>query len=366
MGKRGLFRNKKAVGSMVILEAMQLLAVMLILTSSIMYVQNKLEIVGFSKIFFARDLGLMATALHGAPGNVFQFFDISPKSKKEGETYEFGFNVSDNFVTVNATTNPGSALYWYFSSYGMHPIKFEESFGPSTGFFKIGKEGNWLLMGKKKINGNIFTCPFINTAETGYRSKKFIFDAAHGENETDKGAVNNADESFYEAKTAMDIANKIGAIELGNRFFTRESGKFATFAKRKEFISKNAEADTVIISVHAGNNPDNKINHIKAYYNVLSDSDTREKSRKLGCNIMNFIIYGQDKIQGAGKINGLAVIPSDSDYIQKIIPAGKIGVLLELGNMQVPKKDNFLADSTKLAGAIYGGAASYHSGESDE
>jgi len=44
-----------------------------------------------------------------------------------------------------------------------------------------------------------------------------------------------------------------------------------------------------------------------------------------------------------------------------MIPAGRIGVMLELGNMQISKKDSFLADTTSLAEAIGAGRGNYYS-----
>jgi N-acetylmuramoyl-L-alanine amidase len=369
MGKRGrFFRNKRAIGSMILLEAMQLLAVILILTGSIMYVNNKLNKVGFYKGFFARDFGLMTTTLYAAPGNVLMFYDIFPPGETESVEYGFGFKVSDNFVNVNATTAAGYALYWYFSSFGMYPIRFEDSFEPNAALLRIGKEGNAIKMAKPGgsfVKGTALACPFVQTTEKGWLDKSFIFDAAHGDNKDDKGAVNEADRTFYESEVTMDIANKVGVIQMGNRLLIREKGKYIPFLKRAGFISENADEDTMIISIHTGNNPDESVNHIKAYYNILSGEDARKRSRKLGCEILNSIARKKD-LKNVDNINGIAVIPSDSDYIQRIIPAGKIGVLLELGNMQIPRNNNFLPDSTALAGAIYEGIAAYHAGGYDE
>jgi N-acetylmuramoyl-L-alanine amidase len=367
MGKRGrFFRGRKAIGAMLLLEAMQLLAVMLILIGSMMYVNNKLDKVGFYKIFFGRDIGLMTTAMYGAPGNILQFYDISPPGEAGMADYGFGFSVHGNFVRVNATTAPDQIVYWYFSSYGMYPIRFEESFPPSATLLKFGKEGNSIIMGGAQLpspKGDILTCPFVDTEESGWLSKKFIFDAAQGENENDKGAVNQADNTFYESKITMAIANRIGSGRMGNKLLTREEGKYAPLNERAEFISGNAGSDTMIISIHAGNSPETGINHVKAYYNMLSDANTRLLSRKLGCEIINSIIYSKDEISGTSTINGVAIIPSDSDYIQGIIPAGKIGVLLELGNVQIPRNNNFLDEksATELAGAIFDGMYNYHS-----
>ena len=48
--------------------------------------------------------------------------------------------------------------------------------------------------------------------------------------------------------------------------------------------------------------------------------------------ILNSIIE-YSKMDNNGMINGLAVIPSNSDEIKKVLPIGKVGVMLELGNV---------------------------------
>ncbi len=95
------------------------------------------------------------------------------------------------------------------------------------------------------------------------------------------------------------------------------------------------------------------------YYNINSDETTRIKSRKLGCRILNSIL-DYPRLDRRERINGVAVIPSDSEYVQKILPEGKAGVLVELGNIQIPRNENFLADLTNLAEAINMGIGNYY------
>ena len=74
-------------------------------------------------------------------------------------------------------------------------------------------------------------------------------------------------------------------------------------------------------------------------------------------------ITDYEKLSKGDKINGVVVVPSDSEYITKIIPKERIGILLEFGNIQIPKVDNFISDTTHLAEAISHGIEDYYSNE---
>ena len=365
MGKRGIFRNKKAIGSMIFVEVMQLLVVMFILISSLLYVNNQLDKVGFYKTFFARDMGIMNTAIYGIPGNVKQFYDISPADPKESEAYNFTFQLLPTFVLVNASTAKDQSVYWYFSSYGMEPTHFDEKIPSGTAILEFQKEANRIEVGtttsSNSFNAESMICPFIDTFEKGWLTKNFVFDAAHGEKEEDKGGVNEDDSGFFESDVTMSIATKLGNKGFGNKKFTRKSGEFKKLEEREEIV-KGTDDNTVIISIHVGNNSDKNVNYIKAYYNIFSDDATKLKNRKMGCKILNSILENSDDIPGGGSINGANVIPSDSAYIQKIIPKGKIGIILELGNIQRSKDGNILdrKATTELVDAIFEGLGSHY------
>ena len=143
MGKRGIVRSKKAIGSMVFVEVLQLLMVMFVLTGSLFYVQNQLDKAGFYKTFFARDLGIMTTAIYGAPGNVFQFYDITPGDPTEASEYNFSFQLFPTFVLVNEYVGEGVRLeVYHIDAYRLDSVdEFE-----MLGFDDLCHEGSVVLI----------------------------------------------------------------------------------------------------------------------------------------------------------------------------------------------------------------------------
>jgi N-acetylmuramoyl-L-alanine amidase len=357
MGKRGRFsRNKRGMSEEILLEIMQALAILLVITGNMMYINSKFSKAGFAKPFYARDVGLMITAVHSAEGNLYYTYNIPAVDADSPNKYRLQFQISDNFVLVNATESPKQNLYWYFSDLNIEPIKYDQS--NIRGLFTFSKEGNKIELSKGlDTNPNIITCPFVNTQNEGWLSKSMIIDASHGASAEDKGNVNSADNSYYESDLTKLIATR---IELQNKILTRPGDNFASVSQRRDIISKNSDAPVIIIGI--GDYTDKSKNYIKAYYNINSDTATKIKSRKLGCKILNSILV-HDDLEGKELINGVLVIPSDSDYITKIIPSGRVGVVLELGNIQIPRlpiKNNFLSDTTDLAGAIKQGIGDYY------
>lgn len=365
MKKRGkLYKNKRAVATELFLEAMQAIAIIFVLISSFSYAQNELGKIGFQKKFYARDISLLTTAMYSAPGNIYYLYEIT--YEEEPGRYNFSFETEDNFIRVNATESPQTSTYWFFDDKNLEGFSLSES--SSTGILKFAKEPNEMKAGfRTSSNPKQILCPFIDTKKTAWKTgAKLILDPGAGLDETDKGEVNSQDTNFYEEERMLFIALNAGfEFEKGSkRLLTREKDgkRFVSLQERNDFVNENYEENSIIISLHAGNNADISKAYIKAYYNSESDEDTKIKNRKLGCKILNAIINSEG-LTGKSRIEGLAVIPSDSEYITKVIPEGKTGVLLEIGNIQIPKNQNMINDPTTLSRAIFRGINEYYEAE---
>ena len=355
MGKRSrLFKNKRGIAEDLLIEALQLLAVILILTSSFFYVNSKFAKVGYDKAFLSRDFGLLATTIGSAGGHALYEYYVNPVDKSDTQKYKFHAQAKENVIKINATGSPKQSIYWFFSGPSTE-IEIDKQGILGTTYF--AKEGGKIeIKDYKAINSLNIACPPISTEDAAWRQNKFILDPSHGENADDIGAANNNDNSFFESQAAWNIASRI-AIPESNKILTRQKDAYATMAK-KESVAAGADPSAAIISIHIGDYEQGK-NYIKAYFNANSDEKTKMKSAKLGCSIINAILDYQ-KLKGREGINGAAVMPSDSEYITRIIPSGRTGILLELGNIQIPKEDNFLTDATHLAEAIYTGIGDYY------
>lgn len=357
MKKRGrLFRNKRGMAEDLLIKAMQLIAIAFLLISTLYYVNEMFSKVGFAKAFYARDLGLMGTAMAASPNMFIYDYYIDPVDKAKPEKYKFHFQVGENVIKVNASNSARQTLYWYFTGSSIGNNSFDES-GIALGIHFV-KDGDDIRIGEPKgFNEKKISCSYIDTKDSVWKQKNFILDPAHGENANDTGAVNSMDSTFAEHQLTFTIATRI-RISEHNKIFTREKDAYAGMAKRESVIS-NAGSTAIIISIHTGDDENTNRNYIKAYYNTNSDDKTKAKSRKLGCSILNAVL-DYSKLKNREEINGVAVLPSDSNYINRIIPAGRTGILLELGNIQITKGDNFLSDTTNLAESIYNGIGGYY------
>lgn len=351
MGKRGRFlKSRKALSTIALIEAAQALVAILVLSGTLLYVDNELEITGFAKRVYKIDAGLLMTTFPAAEGSIFYQYYIKEIGAGKPGKNKFSFLISNNTVSVNATESPMPSFYWYFSDAYTLPISIEII--NRTGMVSFIKEGNRVAGGVGiSPNKNIITCPAVDTLQENWKSAvTVIIDPAHGEPNSNKGDL------------ALRIAEDSAFAAIGNRKLTREDNvqrRLATAEQRADFIRKNLASDSIIVSINIGESPSTGKNIIKAYYNADSDKTTKTKSRKLGCTILNTIMK-TGKLKAVARINGAAAIPLQSGYAEKILPAGNIGVILELGNMNFPMADNFLSDPTQIAVAIRRGMESYY------
>ncbi len=358
MGKRGIL-GRKAEAPVLLIEAMQALAVILILSGSLAFVGNQLERVGYAKKFYARDYGLLLTAMNSIPENIGFSQDMQSSVNNVNPKHRFSISISDNIVSVSATESPGNFSYWHFSDLALN--KVDASVKNMRGILSFYKQGNSIRV--VNASGYIFryptiTCDYAETSNKAWRGNtKLILDPAGGYHAGDLGLVNSADKSFNENSIALGIASSssFGVGKETNVLLTRQasvSNSTATLEQRSEFIKNNADSNSIIISISTGSMQSSTTAYLKAYYNINSDEQTRKKSRKLGCLILNSILHKEGLLK-VGYIQGLQVIASDSEKTDKILPPGKVGVILEIGNIQIPKNDNFLSQKEDLAGAIF-------------
>jgi len=357
MKKRGrLFKGKKGIQEILLVEAMQLLAVAIVLMSVLFFVNAKFSKVGFAKTFYSRDIALMTTAFAGAPGLMAYDYYVQYIDPDNPGEQTFHFFAGDNVIKVNASESPRQNVYWFFSG-PSSKINFDKNEIAGKSVF-IREDGEVRLGDYNDINERAIMCSSIDTEDNVWKQRMFIIDSAHGENSTDKGNINSADNTFYEEQITSNIAKRM-SISENNKIYTRKQGEYARLSKRESVVA-NTASTAMIISIHAGSSKDVSENYIKAYYNSNSNDEIKDKSRKLGCKILNSIT-DYEKLRNNNKINGVVVVPSDSDYITKLIPEGRIGVLLEFGNIQIPKAENFISDTTHLAEAISHGIGEYYS-----
>ena len=341
MGKRGFLQKKlgKRGLNFLIMELFQLSAAMLVMVIELSTIGGIGKGLTITKDFYARDIALMVDLMYASPSNLNYLYAIK---SAEGEL--FNINSSKFFVEVSGKNYPRAESYEFYANSGMQMLSMNVK--EFAGFLRFSKEGPMLSASSEgKGNSAAINCPSIKTSLSGWKGTKVAIDAAHGGD--DRGFINSKEENFYEAERTRTIAMTLGNTPyLTNHVFTRETGGMAD----GERLEKAREGG-IAISIHAGSSADINENFVKAYFNGGSDKEIREKSAKLGCMIINSIL-SNEKIKG---INGASIVPS---YLP-VIPKDRVGVMLELGNIQIPRNDNFLSKESEIAKSIYSGVEGY-------
>lgn len=355
-----LFGSRKGDANYLLIEAMEAVAAILVLIGALMFVNSSLDIGGFASKFYARDIAFMIDTSLAAPENLLYLYNVNPVEKNSPQKYLFDFSASDGAVKVNATNVPRQNVYWYFSDKSLEPVQYSEA--GRIGIVKFSKMGGKLNIGLNAAsNPKVISCPIVDTAQKNWLVNTVVVDPRGLEARGDFGNVNSADNNFREDTTSMAVALGLSAMKTGQVVLTRTvDDAEAPLQKRAGIASQNSGAGTLIISVSAGTSANSNENYIKAYYNIDSDYTTRMKSIKLGCKILNAMLL-EEGLAGREKIKGAAVIGTDSYYATSLIPAGSTGVMLELGNIQIARNDNFLADTNGIAESIKKGLEEYYS-----
>ena len=68
----------------------------------------------------------------------------------------------------------------------------------------------------------------------------------------------------------------------------------------------------------------------------------------------------REKLKQRGRINGANILPSDSEEINKVLPSGEVGIMIELGNINMDPDKTFLKDTDNIAKSIYLGIQNYY------
>ncbi len=343
MKKRGRRLSKKAAAGILMMELFQLAASVMVLTTELVFIGGIAERFTVEKNMYARDTAMLVDLMYGTPSNFNYLYHV----KAMGEEL-FNFNISGFTSSVSTGGYPLPASYGFYENMGLERIRVSEK--EVVGFFRFFKEGNKISASKEgKGNMLLLQCSNIKTSQSGWKSIPVVLDPGHGGN--DKGFANSRDASFYESEITIGIANAIGlAGRISNNVMTRTGDVEKSESARKSVIEKEKG---IVIGIRVGSNTKTLNNPIKVYINAEADKETREKSAKLGCLIINSLLSNKD--EDIQDINMVGIAPTGSS----VLPNDRPGVILELGNIQIAKNKNFLRQQSDIAQSVSDAAAEY-------
>jgi len=121
-----------------------------------------------------------------------------------------------------------------------------------------------------------------------------------------------------------------------------------------------------VISIHAGSYENTELNPIKAYVNMDAPEQKFKDSMRLGCLILNRLVGLS--MQNYPFVDGISLVPIKLSLLppddpRQILKKEKMGVFLEIGNINAIADFNMLAEARflKAIGAgIYNGLDDYN------
>ncbi len=345
--------NRKADAMPVqIIVVMFIVATILIIMFTAIYKLNLSTT--FEKKYLAADISQLIDSMYTLKGDSIIEYP--------GDTKNFSFSFTKNKVTVydHKKSKTIFSKVAYFHEDKDIEFKYAElkpDINPVKLVFK--KTGNIIEV----VDGNkeeAYTqtqietelCPSISTII----EDSILIDPGHGvkelrsgsveDFEKDYGFVNPGDSSFYESKSMIRLANALGSY-ISTKHKVRYNkdvspGVNDIYLDNDARLEKAAE-DDIIISLHTGKN-DLGSETAVIYYSLASKKN--KQSEKLACNIMNQL-RSYEKLSDI-EIRPIANPSSDPDPYLKILNNDNIHLFIEIGNMNIEKKSNFLAKDDEL------------------
>jgi len=303
----------------------------------------------FEKTFLVGDMAITTNTLYSGPGNIMATYDkdtlwFSYKFDKEGVS---SFDIDPERKIKYPIVHTGLIK---FNEKLLEPEFFSEPKSEDNLkkkvkpiFAKISDE----IIIDEQISRSINEIKCENLEPMG--KKTILVDAGHGGE--DEGIV-------IGSLKEKDMTGSIGLVLYqsikGDKFFTRDNiasvrdqvrkSEYNTKEKTTEEVNKNGIE--MIISIHAGSR-DDLSNNVKAYYSIESDEDFQQKSKKLGCEILNELVRKE-----ALEITGISVVGINPEDYEggHILVKDKIAILLEIGNLDNEKSANTLMKSVDIIG----------------
>ncbi len=331
--------SKKAQESVLMESLVYIIIVVMVLIIILGYAKRISSEQPFDRQKLAIDRSVLLNKLVGIEYNV----DILLPNGQYNSTEEY----TQNMVKVYGH-NPDDATVAYFfpaANTKMQDIKITPE-DKLAGLHMV-KEGNRIVIQKAadRFHGQMIACDNLPI-----KISQLVVDPSHGGvsgefysgNPADVGDSNPINSKLNEAEFTFSLAQLMSGVAL-----TRTRQEYMSMQDRKGVLAKNTGA--FLIGISAGNDPDASKNVVTAY--ILWESEKYEESRYVACIMLNQLT------NDFPEITGVSIVPVNPLYIKgddplQILNVNNGGVVLEIGNMQIPYEQNMLRDPAALAMSI--------------
>lgn len=283
----------------------------------------------FEKKFLATDIALTIDSLLAARNNVVLYY--LPQRADFVPRFNYSFQRNEVVIFEGSMSEKNAGRYFFTSdpSVSMEDVslKFSEPFVLP----RFALLGNDLLIDdahNPKYSFNLYLLP---RPSAKIDAAEITLDPGHGySSDLRHGSIGFTNKDLKEYILTREIAGMTKSLDtkkiLGE--LTRDADFALSIEDRKSRI-RNA-----VISIHAGSYSSND-NFVRAYINY--DSDKREESLRLACELVNSV--SSALIKNNVKLTGISVVPvipgQKSDEQFGILVKDRPAVILEVGNINV-------------------------------
>ena len=269
-GKRGsrssLFTDKNAsMRDEILYIIFQIMMVVFVGIMVFGFINDKTTDMGFHKMYIARDLGMITSALYGSPGNV--MYTYRPPIEIENATLDISMEQTLVYVRQDGRDERNIPYHYYAADRSVPLFSLPMiSYGSQITFYRFGYDIDRDI---EQTNYNKITCPPIareedeDTPTPSWTQEKGVYFDVTAENAND---LNSQRESQIGERLKTVLVNK-------NRFQVVE-----TAAEAEVEIGFRIQRDTDVGS-------------IRVY--VLESSQRLKESRTLACSLINELLTPQ-------------------------------------------------------------------------
>jgi hypothetical protein len=302
----------------------------------------------FERAYITRDLASITTAIIASPGNVFYTYDLTG--------YEFILEFSNKKIAAKDKNEKNSVFYSYASDLSYNVRDYISKDPLSKIIVKkiyIAKEGNIIRFnGTLNPNLNAIDCSFYGNESI--KPKKVLIDIPHDAANPGYRIGNENTELLAICKIANYLLHqKNTSIEFSFTHPIDSSGNLDCFHRNPVGIP----AVDYVVVIHGGALMSYELSPAKAYIQINSAKE--KESSRLGCQLVNSIL-SPEKLE---HFTGSALISADSSLTNTHIQIGAIDpaistIVLEIGNVNIPKEKNQLLAPDVIGDALIRGLSS--------
>jgi len=337
-----LFGSKRGIMEDLSVYLIQLVFILGYTVVIFAFISGALKNTTFEKAYITRDLAFITDAILASPGNVFYEYNFSD--------YNFLMEFSNSRVIASDKDGKNVIYYSYASDSNYITKNFSSEFPPKS--INLAKEGNVFRI-NKTLKPNL-NAPDCSAYGAPVNPKKILIDIPHDSANPGYKIESENTELLSVCRIGNYLLHsKNPNIEFSFTHPVNPDGNLNCYQRNPVFMP---QVDYVVV-FHGGALMSYELSPAKAY--VQRDSAKEKENSRLACQLVNSIL-SSEKLE---QFTGSALISADSSLSNTHIQMDKIDpaistIVLEIGNIYVPREKNQLFSEAIIGESIIEGLSS--------